>query len=354
MRRRAPIPPAEPWHPARPGVERAYRVDPAGTTGPTKGQSDGRYWRTVSPGWFRPVEPAGSVEQRIVEASYRLPAGGGVTGWAALRWWGGRWFEGTARDRSLLDVPLCVIGTNRNHTPGVLLSKERLKPSDLAVHDGLAVTTAVRAVTFEMRYADSVAAAVRALDMACFNDLVSLAEVTEAVEDLGGWEGIQQARKALALGVENAWSPAEVDLRLTWTGTGGLGPVLCNTPIFDLRGRHLLTPDLFDPAVGVVGEYQGEHHFERGQRRRDVSRDALLRDHGIEPVECFAGEEPGVLVGRIRAAYARAAREPASDRRWTTTPPAGWEPTSTVGQRRALSPQQRSRLLAHRSIRPAA
>ncbi len=354
VRRRAPIPPAEPWHSARPGVERAYRVDPSGTAGPTKGQTDGRYWRTVAPGWFRPVEPPTSVEQRIVEASYRMPAFGGVTGWAALRWLGGRWFEGIGPDGSLLDVPVCNPQSNRNHWPGVHLTKERLRPDELSTHEGLRITSATRSVLFEMRHAASTRAAVRALDMACFNDLVSLEEVRLLVEGSAAWEGIQQARDALGLGDENAWSPAEVDLRLTWTVAAGLGPVRCNAPIFDLQGRHLVTPDLVDPVHGVVGEYQGGHHFERSQRRRDVQRETLLRDHGLEYVECFAGEHTDRLVARLRSAYARAARLPESQRRWTLTPPRDWISTVTVAQRRGLGPRERTQLLAHRTLRPVA
>lgn len=353
MRRRAPIPPAQPWHPARPELHRAYEIDPRGISGPTKGQTDGRYWRTVAPGWFRPVEPCTSTEQRIVEASYLLPADGAVTGWAGLRWLGGRWFEGSAAG-VLLDIPLCIPGRNRNHVPGVHLSKERLPPRDLTAHHGLTITTAVRAVVYEMRHAASVRAAVRALDMACFNDLVSLAEVRAYVEECKTWTGIQQARDALALGEENAWSPAEVDLRLTWTITAGLGPVFCNTPVFTSSGRHLVTPDLLDPVAGVVGEYQGEHHFERAQRRRDVQRETELRDHGLEYVECFAGEDVSRFVARLRSAYARAARVATSDRRWTLEAPAGWTPTATVPQRRALTPDLRARLLGHRSLRHAA
>ena len=354
VRRRAPVPPPQTWHPARPGLERAYTIDPRGLTGPTKGQADGRYWRTVAPGRFRPVEPPSSVEQRIVEASYLLPDDGGVSGWAALRWLGGRWFEGTDGGRAPLDIALCIPGRNRNHVRGVHLSKERLPPKDLTSHDGLPITTAVRAVVYEMRHASSVRAAVRALDMACFNDLVSLAEVRAYVEECRAWTGIQQARDALVLGEENAWSPAEVDLRLTWTTVAGLGPVRCNTPVFDREGRHLVTADVLDPVAGVVGEYQGEHHFERSQRRRDVQRETQLRDHGLEYVECFAGEDVSRFVARVRSAYARAARVATSDRRWTLEAPAGWTPTATVAQRRALSPDLRARLLGHRSLRHAA
>lgn len=343
-----------PWHPERPGLERAVRADARGETGPTKGQTQGAGWRAVAPGWFRPSDPPTSVEQRIVEASYRLPVGGGVTGWAALRWLGGRWFEGSAADGSAIPVPITMLSSNRSHVPGVLHTKERLRPDELVTVDGLTITHAVRSVLFEMRYAPTLLAAVTHLDMACFNDLVSLDEVSAWLEENKGWTGIQQARDALALADENAWSPAEVVMRSLWTRTAGLGPVLCNVPVFDLHGRHLVTGDMLDPVVGVVGEHQGPHHFERDQRRRDIARESMLRDHGLEYVERVAGEDPTRFLIRLRSAYARAARQPADARRWTLEAPASWVSTETVAQRRALNPRQRAVLLAHRQIQAAA
>ena len=277
-----------------------------------------------------------------------------MTGWAALRWMGGRWFDGEYTGGAARDVPITCLGARRVHTDGIRLTKERLQPRDLVQLDALPITTAVRSVTFEMRHASTLFEAVVAADMACFNDLVSLDEVRAWVSEGSGWTGIQQARDALALADENAWSPAEVAFRLLWTQVGQLGPVLSNRPIFDVHGRHLLTPDLFDPEAGVVGEYQGRHHFERSQRRRDITRETLLRDHGLEYVERFAGEDDTRFLIRLRSAYARARRMAGSDRRWTLTLPPTWTRTDTVAQRRNLSPHQRSVLLANRQLWTAA
>lgn len=354
MRPRATIPPAAPWHPARPGLERAYRVDRSGRTGPTKGQADGRFWRSVGHGWFRPVEAPTSVDQRIVEASYHAPALGAVTGWAALRWMGGSWFTGTGPNGLPTDVPILSAGSHRSAAAGVRFSQERFRPCDLVDVDGLRVTPAARSVAFEMRHATALVEAVVALDMACFNDLVSRAEVGGWIAESAAWTGIQVARDALALSDENSWSPAETRFRFEWTLVAQLGPVLSNVPVFDLHGRHLLTPDLLDPVAGVVGEYQGATHLERDQRRRDIAREAMLRDHGLEYVERLAGEDRTRFLIRLRSAYARARRIPAADRRWTLSRPTTWQPTETVAQRRALLPHQRRALLSHRWLDQAA
>lgn len=95
-------------------------------------------------------------EQRIVEAAAVLPAYGGVTGWAGLRWLGGSWFEGLRRGE-ILPVTLAVGDRSIRGQPalGIATSEERLDPSELDVHLGLRVTTAMRSLFFEMRYAAS-------------------------------------------------------------------------------------------------------------------------------------------------------------------------------------------------------
>ena len=56
------------------------------------------------------------------------------------------------------------------------MSQEFLDPCEIVMVDDLAVTPAVRSVVFEMRRAASLGDAVVALDMACYSDLVSIAE----------------------------------------------------------------------------------------------------------------------------------------------------------------------------------
>jgi len=58
--------------------------------------------------------------------------------------------------------------------------------------------------------------------------------------------------------------------------------------------------------------------------------------------------DPGPFIGRIHAAYRRAALTPRSAGSWTITPPAWWRPTRTVDQRRALTADERRRFLAIR------
>ncbi|HET8665300.1 MAG TPA: hypothetical protein VFM08_13370 [Nocardioides sp.] len=327
------------------------RIDPEGKAGPTAKQARGPSWRRTAHGLYVPADVEQTTEQRIVEAAAVLPAYGGVTGWAGLSWLGARWFDGSRRGAPL---PVTVATADRSIRPqpgfGIVTSEERMSPRELTVHRGLRVTTAIRSLFFEMRYAASDTEAVQYADMAAYDDLVSRAELGAFVAVNSGWTGVGRTRVGASDMSENAWSPAEVTMRRTWEHDAGLPRPLCNRPVFDLNGRHLGTPDLIDPVAGVLGEYNSALHLEGAQRSIDVDREARFRAAGLECVEMLTGDltDPFPFIRRLRGAYARAARIPVADRRWTIEPPAWWVPTFTVEQRRNLTPAERERLLGYR------
>ena len=286
------------------------------------------------------------VEQRIVEAAAVLPPGAAVTGWAALRWAGGVWFDGLGPDGTgELPVTLAVGDSTIGSQPGFEISEEHLRPYDLELIDGLPVTSPERSVTYLMRHADTLLEAVIAVDMAAYNDLVSVAEVAAYVPTMPAWTGIQQCRTATALANENAWSPREVGVRLTWERHARLPRLLANQPVFDTRGRHIGTPDLLDEEAGVVIEYDGALHLAGAQRRRDRDREEALRRVGLEYLTVLAGDPQPHLVARMQSVRQRAVSRPARPREWTTEFPDWWTPTASVDQRRSLDQVQRDRLL---------
>lgn len=335
------------------------RVDPTGAVGPTRDAARGPGWRRTSRGLYVPADvDSARVEQRIVEAAAVLPDDwGGVTGWAALGWaaLGGAdstWFDGSPWGGGHPRAVTLAVGGNRAIRPqeGMATSEERLCPHELVVVDGVRMTLPDRSVGFEMRYAADVRQAVISLDMACFNDAVSIAEVAAHAATLSGWTGIPRCREALGLADENSWSPREVGMRLHWQLDAGLPRPRCNIPVFDQSGRFLGTPDLLDPVAGVVGEYDGALHLEGAQRSRDLTREHLFRSHGLEYVTMLAGDvaDPTAFIARLNAAYDRAADIPPGRRVWTIERPPRWVDTTTVASRRALDGDQRGRLLRHR------
>jgi hypothetical protein len=155
--------------------------------------------------------------------------------------------------------------------------------------------------------------------------------------------GIRRTRTAAALGSENAWSPQEVTMRYVWSRRHPRP--LCNVPVFTRDGRHLLTPHLLHPPAGVAGEYAGVVHLQASVRRRDLNREELYRELGIEMVTMISTDLPDTSAfdRRLEAAYRRARRSVV--RPWTLEQPDWWVDTSTVAARRALTAADRERWL---------
>ena len=183
-------------------------------------------------------------EQRIVEAAAVLPAYGGVTGWAALRWLGAHWFDGLAPDAAVTRLPgRPGHGTARHPAaagdPGQRRAPrpDRARPSRRRAADGRRPLGALRD-------------AVRRLDCAqpswrptwrwrpTWSRSTSWPRSSAAQS---GWTGIPRCREALALANENAGRRGSESLRLVWVLDAGFPPPLCNRPVFDRAGtarRH--------------------------------------------------------------------------------------------------------------------
>ena len=339
-------------HPLHPHVVLPIRRDLTGRTGPTRTEVAGPRYRQTSHGLYVPSEVDGDdVAQRIAEAAAVLPDYGGLTGWSALCWSGATWFDGTGRDGSSLPVELAVMHGEIRSQPGIRVTSERLPPRDLTTHDGIAITSHVRSVCFEMRYSASDRDAVVILDMAMMFDLVSIDEVAAYVALLNGWTGVGRCRVAVALADENSWSAMETVMRLIWVLDLGLPPPLCNRPVFDLDGEHIGTPDLIDVEAGVVGQYNGKLHLEGGRNAKDLQVEAAYRRVGLECVTMVASDRrspESTIIPRMVEARERALSQAGSRRRWTIEPPLWWTLTTTVAARRALSEGQRARLLRYR------
>ncbi|WP_139977414.1 hypothetical protein [Nocardioides litoris] len=342
----------EPWHPARPGVFRPAGIDATGQRGPTRSQSQRKAVRRTSYGFYLPGDIDRTTEQRIVEAAHNRSDPPVVTGWASLHWHGGRWFTGRAPDGSELPVQVVVGTRDFRPRPGVAWSGESIRPDQRSVVDGLLVAHPAAAVSFLMRYAGSEREAVRVVDMAAYDDLVSLEEMQAQLTGQSSWTGVPQARRALAWASEGAWSPPEVDMRLLWGPLSGRAMPEANVPVFDrATGAHVATPDLIDPVLGVCGEYEGAVHLDRATRNHDVRREGLLRAYDLEPVTMVADDrhDQRHFLARLEDGCARARLRRGRPRRWTTDPPSWWVPTTTVAQRRALTPDQRQRFLRYRA-----
>ena len=187
-----------------------------------------------------------------------MPPAGGVTGWAALRWCGGAWFDGRSPDgRQLLPVALASCQDDIREQAGMALCQERFNPAEVVAVDGLRVT--VPGAFGVLR------------DAVCRKRARSRRPLRHGgvqrprVDCRGGdvcagpsrWTGFPRHAGALDLGGrEQLVALGDKDAHDLGPGRATPTP-LCNRPIFDLRGRHIGTPDLFDPEKGVAGEFDG-------------------------------------------------------------------------------------------------
>lgn len=340
----------------RPGVVLPVKVDSSGVDGPRWREAAGPHWRSPYRGWHLPAGVDSSrPDQRIVEAAGVLPPGGAVTGWAGLCWAGARYFDGTTRGGTeLLPVPLALDNKRRlRQQDGIELCEEFLDPDDVMIVDGLPITVHARSVCRLIRAAPRLEDRVQILDMAAFSDLCSPAEVEAyARRRLAGRPYVTRIWQAVSWASENSWSPMEPIMRMAWLQSRR-ALLLVNVPLFDLDGRHLITPDILDPINGVAGEYNGAPHRGTDPRERDLDREELYRSLGLELVTMMSPDLSGRerFVRRLAAAYQRA-RGPRRTGGWTLTPPDWWVDTSTVDRRRALSGHDREIWLKRQ--RPAA
>ena len=263
------------------------------------------------------------VEQRILEQGSRIPGYGAVTGWAALRWHGATYFDGTGYDGELLPVPL-ILHDGIRPDPRFTQTESQLACTERCVVDGLPVTTVQRALFDEVRRTRNVRESAVAISMAAAARLISVRLFRMYVAQRNAWEGVPHAR---AGGWPLLGTTAGRRRNTGWCWCGSWTPVcdppLCNREVFDLDGRLIGVPDLLDLEAGLVGEYQGEDHKDGARHRKDVEREERFRDHGLEFFELVGGDiaRRHVAVNRMLSARRRAKFLPPESRAWTIEPP---------------------------------
>lgn len=179
-------------------------------------------------------------EQRILEQSMRLPAGGAVTGWASLRLHGGNFFDGLAPDgRVRLPVPLAVGGLgNVRSDVHAAVSREPLDPSEVVVVHDVPCTVVRRALPDEMRRTGDLREAVVWMDMAAAALLVSIRGMRDYRAGRTTWRRTRLVAKALGLASESSRSANETRARLIWELDARLPRPLVNCHVWDRDGSY--------------------------------------------------------------------------------------------------------------------
>jgi hypothetical protein len=315
------------WDPVAPKPRelfRPVRIDPSGREGPTRWQAAAsQAWVRTSRGLYVPSYVDRSVpEQRILEQSARAPADAVVTGWAACRLHGGGFFDGL--DNDLRPIPVPVNVGPRGYLAGdgeVSICYGKLAAEDLAVRHGIPTVVVTRATFDAMRLAGEVREAVVVLDM-----MAAAGRVSRLL--LARYAGPRATARephlleAVGLSSEHAKSPMETRLRLIWVLDAELPAPYVNCDVLDLEGNLLGEVDLLDPETGTAAEFDGADHRRALRQAADVAKEQRLRDAGLEVARVTGPDmnNADLVVRRLLAARARAARVPATERRWVARP----------------------------------
>ena len=345
------------WHPCCPpptGLVTPVRRAGPGRAGPTPGALRGPSWLRVSRGWHVPAGTSRSPEQRVFEVVVRLPPGGRVTGWAALRLAGANYFEGLAPDRRTpLPVPVLLPHAARIRGGGVLVERSRRALPDVVVRHGVPCVPSEVALLHELRRALSHRAAGTMVDMALAAGVVDLVRL----ERVGGRRLPAHVSYAIGRACAHCRSPRESDMLQVWEAVAGFPRPLMNVEVLDLDGRLLAIVDLLDLEACVCGEFNGSAHRSAARQSRDERRHADLRAVGLETFTIVGSDSERVQVERMTAARRRAGWTPETDRRWKVgafvpAPPLH-VPDPAETERDAIMLQHYADLEAHRGGEPS-
>lgn len=139
--------------------------------------------------------------------------------------------------------------------------------------------------------------------------LLTRSELAAAAEAWPGRRGLRRLRLAMELLDEGAESPKESELRVLLVERGFPVPV-CNERVFDEAHRFVARVDLAYPDLRIAIEYEGDHHRDRDQWRRDLQRRRRLEALGWTYLSVTQADldDPRALVRDLRAAVSRAGR----------------------------------------------
>lgn len=229
---------------------------------------------------------------------------------AGWLWSGGRAVVGGRTAAALLGArwveprPVELIHDNRNPVAGINVRGDRVAEDEITCVAGVPITTPARTALDVACWYPS-GAAVACLDALLHATALDVADALDLADRYPGRRGIRRARRALGLADRGGQSPKETWLRLLLVESGFPRPQT-QIPVTDALGDVVAYLDMGWPDIKVAVEYDGEQHrTDRRQYTRDLRRLEFLERLGWIVVRVVAGDRPGDVVRRVRAAIAR-------------------------------------------------
>lgn len=238
---------------------------------------------------------------RCQAAALVLPPQSVLTGHSAAWWYGVE----LARNDAVVMVarPPCA----RVDGPrGVKVHRTPVHSEDIAIVDGMRVTSPVRAAWDVSTLADSASALV-IVDGLLRRGVLTIADLEVRLSVSAGAWGVSRAREVFHLADGRSESPSETQVRFIIHQAGLPVPVLQYEVRVD--GQFVARVDFAWPERRVILEYDGAHHADTLQMRRDRRRLNELVNAGWVVLHATASDlrDPSVLMHTLRTALARPA-----------------------------------------------
>ena len=216
-----------------------------------------------------------------------------LAGFSASALHGSKWIDPA--------LPAAIIDTNRCPAVGVQVWEERIEADEIAVIDGMRVTTPARtALDLARRYGQGVAVA--AIDALVQATDLKMADVELLVERYRGRRGMKAARTALELVDGGAQSPKETWLRLLLL-QAGFPPLQTQITVRNEWGWAEAHLDMGWEDIKVAVEYDGDQHrSSRYQYVKDIRRLEMLERNGWIVVRVVAEHHRDEIIRRVREA----------------------------------------------------
>jgi hypothetical protein len=235
----------------------------------TRGQLRGARFAQVYRDVYVPAVLPQTLALRSRCAQLLLPPDGALCGHSAAELLNARCSPPNAAAEMI--APRGEVGKRR----GLIVRQQTLTPQEVQLVDGCRVTTAFRTawdLGRRLRLTDAVVAVDALARVGRFRP-------ESLLDGPPGARGCRQLRRAVELADPLAESAMETRLRLVLV-LGGLPPPVCQYRVRDGSGHVLARVDMAYPRARLALEYDGRHHFDDLNSRRDRHRDLLLDELG--------------------------------------------------------------------------
>ena len=260
----------------------------------TRGQLRGPRFRKLGADTYVsaavPDDPRLAVHAAVVRAG----PGAVVTGWSACLWW-----KCDVLPWPPPPVELAAPDQRLRSAPGLTVCRSRIRDEDIAVEEGVRVTTTLRTAYDLIARSDSDTGVVAADGLAHLGAF-SAADLLALADDLGPRRGCRRIGEVAALMDPKAESPQETRVRLQLLRAGLSRPVT-QFRVYD-GSREVARVDFAWPERKLALEYDGVDHTKEDRRGIDIDRIDELRRLGWTVIVVTSRQyrRPGWIESRVR------------------------------------------------------